>query len=90
MNNSETFQFQVYENNNNNNNNNNKKQNLNTKLGKMGLRATHPASSQSAGFPDKAIIPCPDKSSPIYQSVESSTSLDSETSIASGCYNSPP
>ena len=76
MNNSETFQFQVYEN--NNNNNNNKKQNLNTKLGKMGLRATHPASSQSAGFPNNVYFPYPNtlSLSILAWPVVSSTSLD--------------
>ena len=33
------------------------KKNLSTKLGKIGLRATHPASSQSAGFPNNVPFP---------------------------------
>ena len=74
MNNSETFQFQVYE----KQQQQPQKKNLSTKLGKIGLRATHPASSQSAGFPNNVPFPYPNtlSLSILAWPVVSSTSLD--------------
>ena len=55
-----------------------KKETLNTKSGKMGLRATRPAPSQSAGFPNKVVFPYHNtlSLSLLTWPVVSSTSLD--------------